>query len=141
MKPLIMERIFKAPRELVWRALSDPAEALQWLGPREFPAVKFETEGRVGGTWRACLKGPGGEKELWQGGVIRELVPNEKLSFTFKWDEPDAIETVVTYTLSDAPGGTRMVFQQEPFSSEASRESHRGGWDSTFDRLAEWVQR
>lgn len=141
MKPLIMERIFKAPRALVWRALSDPAEALQWLGPREFPAVKYETENRVGGTWRACLEGRKEGEELWQGGVIRELVPNEKLSFTFKWDAPDAIETVVTYTLSDAPGGTRMEFRQEPFTSDESRESHSGGWNSTFDRLAEWVQR
>lgn len=136
MKPLIMERIFKAPRELVWRALSDPAEALQWMGPREYPVVKYESEGRVGGTWRATLKG-----DLRQGGVIREWVPNEKLSFTFEWDEPDAVETIVTYTLSDAPGGTRMEFRQEPFTSDESREGHRGGWNSTFDRLAELVER
>lgn len=136
MKPLILERTFKAQREVVWRALTEPAEALKWLGPREYPATKFETEGRVGGKWRACLK-----DELWQGGVIRELVPNEKFSFTFKWDEPDAVETLVTYTLSDSPEGTRMVFQQEPFKSDESRESHRSGWDSTFGRLAEVVER
>ncbi|MGV3624402.1 MAG: SRPBCC family protein [Archangium sp.] len=136
MKPLIMERVFKAPRELVWRALSDPTEALKWMGPREYPVVEYESEGRVGGAWRGVLKGG-----LRQGGVIREFVKNEKLSFTFKWDEPDAIETLVTYTLSDAPGGTRMVFQQEPFKNDESRESHRGGWNSTFDRLGELVER
>lgn len=110
-------------------------------GPEGSPCREVRSEGVVGGKWRAQLKGKTDGDELWQGGFIREAVPNEKLVFTFKWEDNDSVDSLVTYELSDAPGGTRMVFTQTPFTSEAERDAHIGGGNSTFDRLAELVER
>ncbi|MDQ3125402.1 MAG: SRPBCC domain-containing protein, partial [Pseudomonadota bacterium] len=86
------------------------------------------------------LRSPDTGQDLWQGGVYREIVPNERLVFTFKWDEshedgPPA-DTLVTIELSDAPGGgTLMDFTHEGLKSEQSLTGHKHGWTSTFERL------
>lgn len=143
---LTITRIFDAPRALVWKLWTDPAMALRWMEPRDFPAISYENDLRVGGHWRACLKASGSEHvpdgtEIWQGGVNREIVAQERFVFTFQWDEPGSPETLVTITLSDAPDGkTRMVFHQTPFKDAGNRDSHIEGWNSTFDRLAELLE-
>lgn len=137
---LTIVRTFDAPRELVFRLWTDPTHAVRWMGPRDYPAAVFEQDVRVGGKWRGCLRaGPeaqGPQGDLWQGGEFREIVPNEKLVFTFQWD--GGPETVVTVILSDTDDGrTRMVFHQTPFDTAPTRDGHGLGWNSSFDRLAE----
>lgn len=136
---LTIVRLFDAPRELVFEMWTNPAYALRWMGPRDYPAVVFEQDVRVGGTWRGCLKGgpeshePGAE--LWQGGTLLEIEPPEKLVFTFAWE--GGPETVVTVVLTEDGGRTRMVFHQTPFETVGNRDGHQGGWNSAFDRLVE----
>jgi len=137
---LRMLRHFDAPRALAWRAWTNPEVMVMWLGPVEWPAVSATLDLRVGGEWRACLRSPETGQDLWQGGVYREIVPGEKLVFTFKWDESHEdgppVETLVTVALSDSPaGGTTMDFAHEGLKSEQSLTGHKHGWTSTFDRL------
>ena len=137
---LHMQRHFDAPRALVWRAWTNPEVMVLWLGPVEWPAVSASQDLRVGGAWRACLRSPDTGADLWQGGIYREIVPEERLVFTFKWDESHEdgppVDTLVTVQLSDAPqGGTLMDFTHEGLKSEQSLAGHRHGWTSTFERL------
>ena len=137
---LHMQRVFDAPRALVWRAWTNPEVMVLWLGPVEWPAISASQDLRVGGAWRACLRSPQTGQELWQGGVYREIVPEERLVFTFKWDESHEdgppVDTLVTVEFSDAPGGgTLMDFTHEGLKSEQSLVGHRYGWTSTFERL------
>ncbi len=137
---LHMQRVFDAPRALVWRAWTSPEIMVLWMGPVEWPMVSGSADFRVGGAWRACLRSPDTGEDLWQGGVYREIVPEERLVFTFKWDESHEdgppVDTLVTVVLSDAPGGgTLMDFTHEGLKSEQSLTGHRHGWTSTFDRL------
>lgn len=137
---LQMQRHFDAPRPLVWRAWTTPEVMVLWLGPVEWPAVSATQDLRVGGEWRACLRSPETGQDLWQGGVYREIVPNERLVFTFKWDESHEdgppVDTLVTVQLSDAAdGGTLMDFTHEGLKSEQSLTGHKHGWTSTFERL------
>ena len=81
---LHLRRVFDAPRELVWRAWTRPEMMLAWYGPPEFPAVHAEQDLRPGGAWRACLRSTTEDRVLWQGGVYREVVPPERLVFSFK---------------------------------------------------------
>jgi uncharacterized protein YndB with AHSA1/START domain len=137
---LVISRLFDAPRALVYQAFADPKQALQWAGPRDYPAVHIEGDLRPGGPWRTCLKGIEDGRLLWQGGVYLEVVPNEKLVFTFAWDQEDGSagpETLVTITFADRNGKTLMTFRQAVFNTVANRDGHRGGWNSAFDRLAE----
>jgi uncharacterized protein YndB with AHSA1/START domain len=143
-RELVITRVFDAPRELVWRVWTDPAHARAWMGPRGFTAVHQEQDGRPGGAWRLCLRPDGGGPDLWQGGVNREIVPPERLVFTFAWDAPDGgrgPETLVTVTFAEKDGKTEMTFRQSPFTSVEERDGHRGGWNSAFDRLAGEVER
>lgn len=137
---LHMQRVFDAPRELVWRAWTNPEVVVLWLGPVEWPAVKVSQDLRVGGAWRACLRSPETGADLWQGGIYREIVPPERLVFTFKWDESHEdgppVDTVVTIVFSEtADGRTRMDFTHEGLKSEQSLTGHKHGWTSTFDRF------
>jgi uncharacterized protein YndB with AHSA1/START domain len=141
---LTMTRLFDAPRALVYRAFADPKEALKWSGPRDYPAIHIEGDLRPGGAWRACLRGVADGRELWQGGVYKEVVPNERLVFTFAW-EGEARElgpkTLVTITFADQGDKTLMPFRQGVFDTKGNRDGHRVGWTSAFDRLAALLAR
>jgi uncharacterized protein YndB with AHSA1/START domain len=139
---LVITRTFDAPRELVWKVWTDPSHARHWMGPRGFTATHFEQDARPGGKWRGCLRGDDGSRELWQGGVFREIVEPERIVYTFAWDREDGSrghETLVTITFAEQDGKTRMTFHQAVFDSAGQRDGHRGGWNSTFDRLAEYL--
>jgi uncharacterized protein YndB with AHSA1/START domain len=137
---LIIRRTFDAPRALVFAAFSDPTHAVHWWGPSHHPAVHVEMGDKVGDPWRLCLKGVEDGRELWQGGVLTELIPPERIGFTMKWDADtgigDGAEMHVSIALAEEDGGkTRMTFHQTRFTSTYERDGHRGGWGGSFDRL------
>lgn len=137
-RELVITREFNAPRELVYEAWTDPKHAAQWWGPRHHPARLIKMDVRPGGVWRHCLSSPV-TGDLWHGGVFREVVPPERLVFTFAWEEEGerGLETLVTVTFADIGGRTRMTLTQTPFQSDGEHDGHQEGWNSTFDRLAE----
>jgi uncharacterized protein YndB with AHSA1/START domain len=134
---LVIMRVFNAPRDLVWRAWTDPKHAVHWWGPIEYPAAHLEMDVQPGGVWRGVLRSPGDGSELSHKGVFREVTPPERLVFTFSWDEEGerGLETLVTITFTDQGDKTLMTFCQIPFQSTEERDGHRYGWGSTFDRL------
>jgi uncharacterized protein YndB with AHSA1/START domain len=136
-RALTLTRIFDAPRELVWKAWTEQEHARHWWGPRHHPSTHVEIDARVGGTWRIRLTGVADGRELWHGGVFREVVRPERLVFTFAWDGERGEESLVTITFTEENGKTRMSFRQEPFVSADQREGHGEGWSSAFDRLDE----
>jgi uncharacterized protein YndB with AHSA1/START domain len=152
---LVINRVFDAPRELVWKVWTDPVHAGGWMGPRGFTATNFEQDARVGGKWRLCLHSDGfdtGDGELrvldlWQGGVFREIVEPERIVYTFSWEnrgsvglDPTPHETVITVTFREQSGKTAMTFRQAFFTSASERDGHNKGWNSTFDRFGELVR-
>ncbi len=139
-RELVIVRVFDAPRRRVFEAWADPAQAKQWMGPRGFTTTHQEGDLRAGGAWRLCLRRDDDGKELWQGGVYREVVEPERLVFTFAWDQADrrrGHETLVTVTFAEQQGRTTMTFRQAAFESVEERDGHGDGWNSTFDRLGE----
>ena len=139
-RTLVITREFNAPPGLVFKAWTDPAHAARWGGPDGFTATQVVGELRPGGRWRACLRRDEDGLELWQGGTYREVVPPERLVFTFAWDREDGSpgdEMLITVLFAEAGGRTRMTFRQEGFPTVAMRDGHAGGWSSAFDRLAE----
>jgi uncharacterized protein YndB with AHSA1/START domain len=139
-RTLVITRIFDARPDAVFKAWTDPVVAKSWAGPRGFTATHMEGDLRPGGTWRTCLRRDEDGKELWQGGVYREIVVPERLVFTFAWDDENGRpghETLVTITFAAQQGKTRMTFHQAVFDSVGQRDGHHGGWTSAFKRLAE----
>jgi uncharacterized protein YndB with AHSA1/START domain len=138
-RELVITRVVNAPRELVFKAWTDPHHAINWWGPRDYPATHMNMDARPGGTWRHCLISTGTGQELWQHGVFREVVAPERLVFTFVWEEEGerGIENIVTVTFADEGGKTRLTLRQAPFQSVEERDDHGYGWNSTIDRLEE----
>jgi uncharacterized protein YndB with AHSA1/START domain len=140
-RELRITRVFDAPRELVFKVWTDPRHAKKWWGPRDYPATHLDMDVRPGGVWRGCLRSNESGKELWQGGVFREVEAPGRIVFTFAWEEDGerGLETLVTVTFTEENGKTKMSFQQTPFRSAGERDGHQGGWTSTFDRLVEYL--
>ena len=139
-RALVITRVFDAPRELVWKAWTDPAYTQRWMGPRGFTATHLTSDLRSRGAWRACLRRDDNGEELWQGGVYLEIVAPERMVYSFAWDRADGRrghETRVTLIFTERRGETTMNFRQEMFETVAERDGHQLGWNSTFDRLAE----
>ena len=132
-------RVFNAPRDIVWKAWTDPKYAVHWWGPKHHPATHLEMDVRPGGVWRGTLRSVEDGSELSHRGVFREVTAPERLVFTFAWDEEGerGLETLVTITFADQNGKTLMTFRQIPFQSAEERDGHRGGWTSAFDRFDE----
>jgi len=91
-----------------------------------------------------CLRPDDGGKDLWQGDIYREIVEPERLVFTFAWDGEGedggpGHETLVTVTFAEHEGKTELTFRQAVFKSIEQLEGHRGGWNSTFDRLEDYL--
>jgi uncharacterized protein YndB with AHSA1/START domain len=150
---LCITRTFNAPRELVWRAWTDPEMARQWSGPKPFPAFHVELGKKPGDRWRIGLRGlrPGTDipVEIWQSGELREIDPPELLVYTFAWDNRSSVglpedgdphETVITVRLEEAGGKTMMHFHQAFFTTASERDGHNGGWSSSFERLEELLK-
>lgn len=141
-RSLTITRVFDAPRDLVFRAWIDPDRMRNWIGPRGFTSSQHQFDVRPGGAWRLCLHQPNGGRDLWQSGVYREIDAPQRLAFTFAWDQEDGSrgnETLVTITFEERDGKTEMTFHQAVFDTTANRDGHRGGWNSSFDRLADYL--
>jgi len=138
-RELLITRVFDAPRELVFKAWTDPRHITSWWGPANFPVTQMDMEVRPGGDWRGCLRSVAGGRELRHRGVFREVVPPERLVFTFAWEAEGerGRETLVTLTFAAEGDKTLMTLRQEPFLSVEDREEHRGDWIGAFDRLHE----
>jgi uncharacterized protein YndB with AHSA1/START domain len=142
---LTITRVFDAPRALVWQAWTDPKQLMKWWGPEHHPAVHLAMDVRPGRVWRNCLRSVETGKDLWHHGTFREVVPMERLVFTFVWEEEGerGMENIVTITFADegkkTRKKTRMTLHQTPFLSVAERDGHGEGWTSSFGRLGNFL--
>ncbi|WP_367322473.1 SRPBCC domain-containing protein [Streptomyces sp. HUAS ZL42] len=134
-----LQRVFHAPRTVVFRALTEPEELAKWWGPAGFAVPSVESDLRPGGGYRIAMQPPEGEL-FHLAGEFLEIDPPERLSYTFRWEEPDPEdrETVVVLSLRDI-GRERaeLVLAQGDFATERRRVLHEEGWSQSLDKLEE----
>jgi len=148
---LVIERVFDAPRELVWRAWTEPDLFMRWWGPKGYTTPHCEIDLRVGGKFLNCMHSSEGQ-DIWSTGTYREIVPLERIVCTDSFaDEkgnvvpashygmPDdiALEMLVTVTFEDLGGKTRMTLWHEGLPAGEMSEGAQQGWSESFDKLAE----
>lgn len=133
--------VFDAPRERVFEALTEPAELTRWWGPRGFTTPEIHIDLRVGGSYRFTMQPPGGVA-FHLSGEFLEVHPPDRLSFTFRWDEPDPDdrETVVVLSLDAVKGATALSLSQGEFATEGRLALHREGWSDSFEKLRAVLQ-
>jgi len=141
------ERVFDAPRELVWKAHTEPERVERWWGPRKYTTEVVELDVRPGGKWRYINRNADGEHPFT--GEFLEVVPPEKLVWTFMYDvapmnqgEPG----VETFLFEDIGGGrtklsvTSQFGTLEALQGALSSGMIEGGIE-TYDRLDEELAR
>lgn len=142
---IVMTRSFRAPRELVWRAWTDPQHVRQWWGREGSTLTVCEIDLRVGGEWRYVERQADGSEYPFKG-VYREIVPPERLVSTFIFDmEPFSEKANVdTLTLEEIDGGTRITTHTQ-FASKEDRDAMvesgmEDGANESMDRLDAHLQ-
>ncbi len=139
---LILSRVFAAPRELVFRAWSEPAQLARWWGPHGFTLPVCTQDFRIGGAYRFCMRAPdGGDHWVW--GVYREIVVPERLVFTWEREDEEPLRaqlcTVVTVIFAAQGRQTHLTLHHGTFQTAADRDDHAGGWSQTLERLARHI--
>jgi len=131
-------RVFNAPRELVFKAWTDPARLAAWYGPRGLstPIDRIELDVRPGGRWRACMVRDDNGIEFPSHGEYREVVEPERLVFTWELDRSGG-ESLITITFADHGDKTEMTFHQTGFATGDESMSVEDGWLRSIDRLTE----
>lgn len=138
---LQIDRMIKAPRALVWKVWNSPEHAKHW-GPDGFRVELQGDELREGAPWRACLRSTDGGKDLWQGGVFREVREPERLVYTFAWERDDGSredESLIVLTLYEFGDQTKLTLRQFGFPSSESRDGHEEGWGQAVDAMIRYV--
>ena len=114
-----IERIFNAPRERVWQALTEPALVAQWWG-RGNKLVVERMELERGGHWRFVEHGPDGVHGFE--GRYREVKPPERVVQTFEWDGMPGHVAVETMTLEDLGDGRTRIVTVSLFHTREERD-------------------
>ncbi len=136
---LTITRVLDAPRELVWKAWTDPTEFAKWFGPEGFrtPEDSVTIDPRPGGVFRSTMVGPDGT-EYPSDGTFREVDEPERLvAGEDEIDSPmmERTENVLTFTdLGD--GRTELKIEATMVCTEELPAMAELGWGTTLDKLA-----
>jgi uncharacterized protein YndB with AHSA1/START domain len=139
---LRINRLFNAPRDVVFKLWADPEHLLRWWGPRGFLTLACEVDFRPGGAWRIMSRAPDG-MEFASYGTFHEIVVPQLLVFSHSFDFPGrplGPSTLVTARFLEENGKTRLVFHQGIFDSIADRDGHDEGWSSAFDLIDDYLR-
>lgn len=140
-KVLEMTEVFNTTPQRLFKAWTTEKDFAAWYGPKGFEVTYCKLDVRVGGHWRAGISTSDGD-QYWMEGEYIEIIDGEKLVFTYndgsENKNPD-LDTIVTITFSKANDQTVMHFQQSAFPTIKDKDSHYGGWSSTFTCLRDLV--
>ena len=151
MPEVLITRTFDAPRELVFRAWTDPEQLAQWYAPHGCTIAFRTLDVRPGGAFHSVIHTPDG-KDCWCSGVYAELVAPERIVYTMAVADaegnrvsPTAAgmdpewphETTVTVTFAEHDGRTTLTLHQTVDESIAKRTGAHPSWLQMLDRLDE----
>ncbi len=147
---LIIKREFNAPKEVIWKAWTEPEHCKKWWGPRNYTSPVCKIDIRIGGKYLSSMRSDDGV-ENWSTGVYREIIPSKKLVFTdsFSDDKGNPVpashynmqgnwpmELLVTVEFEEQDGKTEMTLTHEGLPEEM-KDMCRDGWNESFDKLDE----
>jgi uncharacterized protein YndB with AHSA1/START domain len=135
---LTIKRRLNAPPAKVFAAWIDPEKVKRWMGPGEIKALHADCDARVGGRYRWVMQAPNGE-EYEVSGVLRELVPSEKLVFTWAWKGTPERESLVTVSIKPDGDGSLLTLVHEQFFDDDARDRHQSGWHGALDKMEKFL--
>ena len=158
-KGIAVERVFKAPPELVWRAWTEPRIIRHWWGPEGFSAPSIKVDVRAGGKYIFAMHGPAGsewDKDIYSAGVYKEIVPPKKMVVTDYFSDgegnmmepaaygqeagfPKAMEATVLFEKTPGGGTLLSIIYTKPARKEemeaVQKSGMKEGWKSSLNKL------
>jgi uncharacterized protein YndB with AHSA1/START domain len=157
----VISRVLDAPRDLVWKAFTEPERMKEWWGPKGFTVIHSKMDLRVGGTYHYGMKAPNGSP-MWGKFVFREIAAPERMVVVSSFSDEAGgttrhplhmswpLEMLSTFTFEDLPGGkTRFTIRWAPHNASAEEQdtfdthhdSMRMGWSGTLEQLEAYLAR
>jgi uncharacterized protein YndB with AHSA1/START domain len=154
----VTTRVLNAPRELVWKAWTEPERLMRWFSPKGFTNISSKLDLRVGGTYHYGLRMPDGG-EMWGKFIYREIVPPERLVHIVHFSDAKGgmtrhpmaptwpLKMLSTITLEVQGNKTLLTVRSAAFEAtdeevrtfEQGRESMKMGWGGTIDQLEAYL--
>ncbi len=142
-REIVMTRVFDVPRHLVFEAHSKREHLEKWWGPRGYTLPVCDLDFRPGGAYRFVSRGPDGGEDAFRG-EFREIVPPERITYTFEWEGMPGHISVETLVFEELDGQTRLTATSVYDSVEDRDGMLSSGMEQgaaeTWDRLAELVE-
>jgi uncharacterized protein YndB with AHSA1/START domain len=148
---MVVTRVFDAPRELVWKAWTDPKYVMQWWGPKGFTCPTCKIDFRVGGKFLIGMESPDGQ-EFYNGGEYHEIVEHEKIVSSMYFADANgnkveaaelgiehtAIEDAYDVTLFEdlGNGQTKLTFIGNETAEDATASGQAEGWNQILEKIA-----
>jgi uncharacterized protein YndB with AHSA1/START domain len=136
-----LHRVLRSSPEKVYRAFLEPDAMARWLPPYGFVCKVHHMEAKVGGTFRMSFINFGSGKGHSFGGEYLELVPNEKLRYTDKFDDPNLPGVMtVSVNLKKVLCGTELNIEQTGVPAVIPAEMCYLGWQESLEQLAKLTE-
>lgn len=149
----VVTRVFDAPRELVWKAWTEPERVKRWWGPRGYTAPVVKIDFRVGGKYLYLMRSREGI-DAWSTGTFKEIEPLRRIVVSDSFADKDGnvvpasyygmgegfpLETQITITFENSNGKTRLSLRYADVSSFSAEDlrNMEMGWNESLDKLQE----
>lgn len=158
LQEFVITRVFDAPRELVWKAFTEPQRMKEWWGPKGVTITRSEMDLRPGGSYHYAMRTPDGNT-MWGKFVYREITPPSRMVFVSSFsDEAGGVtrhpmaptwplEMLSIFSFEEEGGKTRFTVRWSPLNASeeeraafaAGHASMQQGWGGTLDKLAAFL--
>jgi uncharacterized protein YndB with AHSA1/START domain len=154
----VISRVFDAPHDLVWKAVTEPERLRHWWGPKGFTVIASKMDLRPGGIYHYGLRAPDGSP-MWGKFVFRDIVAPERLVLVDSFSDEAGgttrhpghltwpLQMLSVFTFEDLGGQTRFTVRWAPYNAspderktfDGGHASMRQGWGGTMDQLADYL--
>jgi len=131
---LTLKRRLNAPPEKVYAAWTEPTHLTKWFGPEGGVVERAELNVQPGGRYTIVFHTKDGEQHHVSG-VYKEVVPNEKLAFTWALRSMPERESHVTVMIKSDGPGCMLTLVHEKFFDQAACDRHHTGWTGALNKL------
>lgn len=158
LEEFVITRVFDAPRDLVWKAFTEPKRLKEWWGPKGVTIIESKMDLRPGGSYHYAMRTSDGNT-MWGKFVYREITPPSRMVFVNSFsDEAGGVtrhpmapnwplEMLSTFLFEEESGKTRFTVRWSPLNATeeeratfaAGHASMQQGWGGTLDKLAAYL--
>ncbi|MGV1759175.1 SRPBCC family protein [Rhizobium sp. A22-96] len=141
-REIVLTRDIAAPRALLFRLWTEPEHLMCWWGPQTTTASSVSVDLREGGAWRHCILTAEG-REYWSHGRYLEIIPPERLVFTFAWENREGKPEhpmQVTVEFRELGEKTRLMFRKAQLPDDTELKLQTGGWEQALDKYVAYAE-